>query len=360
MSLEKEGWFVAALDAISQFRATKEPLKNVVKRLSAQRKLGPRDRARMSDAVFAWSRAIHQTKPKANRQSFRQMDEAIIMDWLQSDKPIEQSFPDWFVAKLNQAYGDQTSSLLESLAKRAGPTLAFDPRHTSKEEVCTALDEAKIEYVTWKHFEDAICIRAPKCRLELKHVWIMDGGSQLIAQLALPKDGKKILDACAGGGGKTQFLLSRGARVTAMDISERRLDEAKKRCRNERVHFVVGDATNPPFEAHSFEHILIDAPCSGTGTIRRAPDLLLRLSETELEGYVALQRQILKAMVHVLKPGGTLVYATCSILPEENHLQAKWAEEELGLKLTFEQQLLPSLDDSDGFYVAIFRKNAQI
>ena len=296
MSLEKEGWFVAALDVISQFRATKEPLKNVVKRLSTQRKLGPRERSRMSDAVFAWSRIVHESeavveklkKLGVRRPTHRQIDEAIIAEWLQGESDA-QTFPAWFTSKLCQAYGDEAVALLESLQKRAGPTLAFDPRHTSKAEVCAALEAAQIEYADWKYLEDPICIRSQKFRTSLlpeqiqKHIWIMDGGSQLIAHLALPKDQKKILDACAGGGGKTKFLLSRGARVTAMDISERRLDEAKKRCGNERVHFVVGDATNPPFEAHSFETILIDAPCSGTGTIRRAPDLLLRLSENQIE-----------------------------------------------------------------------------
>lgn len=368
MSSEKEGWLVAALDAISQFRATKEPLKNVVKRLGAQRKLGPRERSRMSNAVFAWSRVAHQSdavvlklkEAGINRPSHRQVDEAIITEWLSGESDSVQTFPEWFVSKLQHAYGDEVPSLLESLQQRAGPTLAFDPRHTNKAEICAALDEAKIEHANWKHLDDAIAIRSPKFRLTSlpepiqQHIWIMDGGSQLIADLALPKDGKKILDACAGGGGKTQFLLSRGARVTAMDISERRLDDAKKRCRNERVHFVVGDAINPPFEPHSFDHILIDAPCSGTGTLRRAPDLLLRVSENEIESYVALQRKILMAMASVLRPRGTLIYATCSILPEENHAQANWATQKLGLTLVSEQQLLPSLDDSDGFYVAKF------
>jgi len=362
MSSQKEGWLVAALDSIAQFRATKEPLKNVVRRLSMQRKLGPRERARMSDAVFAWSRAYKDVST-VGRKDYRSIDEAIIMDWLQSDKKqVGQSFPDWFIAKLSQAYGEKAPALLESLSQRAGPTLAFDPRHITLKNLCDALDNADVSYGLWPHFEEAVCIKAAKFRIEAlppaigKHLWLMDPASQLVAHLAHPGAGKKILDACAGGGGKTQFLLSRGAKVTAMDVSETRIGEAKKRCRGEAVHFVVGDATKPELKAASLEHILVDAPCSGTGTIRRAPDLLLRLDETAVAGYVTLQRQIIRGILPILKKGGKLVYATCSILPEENGEQAKWAQKDLGLKLISERQLLPSLDDSDGFYVAIFQK----
>jgi 16S rRNA (cytosine967-C5)-methyltransferase len=370
MSTAQEGWLIAALDAISQFRATKEPLKNVVKRLITQRHLGSRERANMSDAVYAWSRAhgagdsaiIDELKRQGiSRPSNRQIDEAIINHWLASGV-AEQTFPTWFVRKLESAYGDATPALLESLHKRAGVCLAVDTRHVSVAELGSALDTLGTTYQHWQHFEEAICITQDRFRIESlpqdlqRYVWIMDPGSQLVAHLAMPTPGKKILDACAGGGGKCQFLLSRGAKVTALDISEKRLADAKKRCRGEAVHFVVGDATDPPFEPRTFEYILLDAPCSGTGTLRRAPDLLLRLDETKLAGYVALQRQILVSMFKLLKAKGTLVYATCSILPEENREQVAWALQNFKLNLVSERQLLPSQDDSDGFYVAILEK----
>jgi 16S rRNA (cytosine967-C5)-methyltransferase len=151
-------------------------------------------------------------------------------------------------------------------------------------------------------------------------------------------------------------LVSRGAKVVAMDVSERRLESAKKRCPGEAVRFVVGDATEPPFKPASFDYILLDSPCSGTGTLRRAPDLLLRLQESDLPAFVDLQRRLITSMAGLLNPGGQLVYATCSLLAEENHEQIAWALAAFGLDLVSERQLLPSQDNSDGFYVAVLRK----
>lgn len=363
ISPNQPGWFVAALDAISQFRATKEPLKNIAKRIAEKRRLGPRERTKMSDAVFAWARVASDSSTKG-RASFREFDEAILRKWLEGETG-ETRFPAWFVASLENAYGDRSPALLEALHRRAGPSLAVDIRKSSVAAVCAALDAAQVSYARWAHFDEAICILEQRFRLEKlpqdiqRCVWLMDPASQLVAQAAVPPSGVKILDACAGAGGKTQFLLSRGAKVIAMDVSKRRLDNAKIRCRGETVTFEVGDATNPPFKPGSLEHILLDAPCSGTGTVRRAPDLLLRLTQEQVQKYVELQRSMLVSLCTLLKQGGRLVYATCSILPKENQEQVAWALSALPVKCISERQLLPSQDDSDGFFVAVLEKSGE-
>lgn len=371
MSLKKDVWLIAALDAIAQFRATKEPLKNVVRRLSTQRHLGAHDRRNMSEAVFGWSRihasgqsnVMRELKQKGiSRPTVRQIDEAIIAKWLQEGGQGKADFPEWFAAKLSKAYGDEAGDLMMSLQHRAGPTLAIDIRHASMDEVCAALDGLGVAYGISDLFKEAIRIVQSPFRIESlpkalqHHVWLMDESSQLAASQVRPKGDEWVLDLCAGGGGKTRFLSTRGAKVVAMDISERRIISARERCEDGAAIFMVADGCHPPFEEGSFDWILLDAPCSGTGTLRRAPDLLLRLKESDIPEFVALQRQLLQSAYRLLKPSGVLIYATCSIFPEENHQQISWAQEGLKFSHLHELQLLPSRDHTDGFYVAALKK----
>lgn len=371
MSLKKEAWLVAALDAIAQFRATKEPLRNVVKRLSVQRRLGSRDRAKMSDVTFAWSRMSEMSQDAImlelkqqgiTRPSVRQIDEAIINKCAQGESSADVEYPEWFIAKVTKAYAQEAPELLKSLHVRAGPTLAVDTRYTKISAVTAALDALDVSYELSERVEEAIRIVQTPFRVESlpkalqSHVWIMDESSQYAASQVQAKIGDRVLDYCAGGGGKTRFLSSRGASVVAMDISERRILSAKERCHDDDVVFVVADGLKPPFEDASFEWILVDAPCTGTGTLRRAPDLLMRLKASDIADYVKLQRDLLQNATRLLKPSGVLVYATCSIFPEENMEQVAWAQSSLDLTSLHTLQLLPSKDASDGFFVATLKK----
>src|SRR3989338_6128198 len=121
----------------------------------------------------------------------------------------------------------------------------------------------------------------------------MDEGSQIIAQTVNAMPGGLVLDMCAGGGGKTRYLLQTGAEITAMDISEKRLQESLKREGVKAAKHVTADGLNPPFEKDSFDWVLVDAPCSGTGTLRRAPDVLTRLTEEKVKEYVELQQGLI-------------------------------------------------------------------
>jgi 16S rRNA C967 or C1407 C5-methylase (RsmB/RsmF family) len=207
MPLNKEVWFVAAMDALTQFRATKEPIKNVVKRLATQRRLGPKERARMSEAVFGWLRVegANQESARAllsargnSRPSQRQVDEVIVEQWALGETVSEARFPSWFLDRLKKAYGEESDNLVRSLQERAGPTLAVDVRHTDASAVSEALDDLGIPHVVSRHLKDAIRITEGNLRMSklpqniAPHVWLMDEASQLAAETTLRAKGRGV------------------------------------------------------------------------------------------------------------------------------------------------------------------------
>lgn len=166
-------------------------------------------------------------------------------------------------------------------------------------------------------------------------LWI-DNGSLMIAQKIQAKPAERVLDLCAGAGGKTKILLTTGADITAVDISDKRLAKIPG------VKRIVADARH--IQLPPFDWILVDAPCSGTGTLRRAPDLFGRLQESDVARYAQLQKEIVKNAIQLLKPTGKLIYATCSLLEEENHTHLDGLE------------ILESSYLEDGFFMAVFQK----
>ncbi|MEM6407860.1 MAG: RsmB/NOP family class I SAM-dependent RNA methyltransferase [Pseudomonadota bacterium] len=162
--------------------------------------------------------------------------------------------------------------------------------------------------------------------------WVQDAGAAVAAQLLDPQAGETILDLCAAPGGKTMQLAASGAAVTALDISGPRMTRIKENLQRTglKATCVVADALH--WEAPDrFDAILLDAPCSATGTIRRHPDLPYVKNGKELHGLFELQSALIDRAVDMLKPGGRLVFCTCSLLTEEGERQAKTASERHGL-----------------------------
>jgi len=172
-----------------------------------------------------------------------------------------------------------------------------------------------------------------------------DPGAQSIVPLLEIQPGMTVLDLCAAPGNKTAQALALGANVTAADRYLKRLADVPP----EASRIVLDAATALPFTA-KFDRILVDAPCSGTGTLARNPEIKWRLRPADLSRFAAVQRKILENALHSLKPGGRLVYSTCSLEREENEDIVK------ALPMTATHLRLPGRDPGDGFFAAVIIK----
>jgi 16S rRNA (cytosine967-C5)-methyltransferase len=162
--------------------------------------------------------------------------------------------------------------------------------------------------------------------------WVQDLAASLPARLLGPGEGKSALDLCAAPGGKTMQLVAAGWKVTALDMSKRRLDLLKDNLKRTVLKASPVRADALTWEPkHRFDAILIDAPCTATGTCRRHPDVLHRIGKGQIADMVELQRALVARAAEWLNPGGTLVYAVCSLEAEEGEEQAAWIDAELGL-----------------------------
>jgi 16S rRNA (cytosine967-C5)-methyltransferase len=207
-------------------------------------------------------------------------------------------------------------------------------------------------------------------------VSVQDAGAQLAARLLGPAPGQRILDACAAPGGKTGHLLELAgdAEVTAMDVDAARLRRVADNLRRlgRRATLVEGDASRPPAAWRgAFDRILLDAPCSATGVMRRHPDVRLLRRRQDIGRLAARQAAILSALWPCLRPGGRLLYATCSLMPQENEQQIESflqqrpdarsisLPDHWGHARIQGRQTLPGEQTMDGFYYALLEKRTE-
>jgi 16S rRNA (cytosine967-C5)-methyltransferase len=250
--------------------------------------------------------------------------------------PVRLEVPDWILPHLEARFGDAIDAEMAAMAEPAPLDLRVNLLKSTIEAARAALLAEGIEaeptpYSPWG-------LRAAHRRavtsgaaFQTGAVEIQDEGSQLVAHLVGAAPGMRVADWCAGAGGKTLAIaatMENRGHVVACDVSETRLDGAVKRLRRAGVHnverhlTVSGDKWTKR-RAQSFDRVLVDAPCTGTGTWRRNPDGRLRLSETDYDELIPKQATILDAAERLVRPGGRLVYATCSLLAGENEAQVE-------------------------------------
>jgi 16S rRNA (cytosine967-C5)-methyltransferase len=207
-------------------------------------------------------------------------------------------------------------------------------------------------------------------------VTVQDASAQAVADALAPPPGARVLDACAAPGGKTTHLLERepSLDITALDVAPRRLAQVGDALRRlgvaDRVRLLAADAAELPawWDGTPFDAVLLDAPCSATGIVRRQPDVVLHRRESDLVALLALQARLLDALWTTLAHGGTLVYATCSILADENARQVDAflartpdarvvpLDARFGRDAGPGRQVLPGERGRDGFFYARLRK----
>jgi 16S rRNA (cytosine967-C5)-methyltransferase len=238
--------------------------------------------------------------------------------------------PKWFIERLTAAWPQQAEALLAANNAHPPMTLRVDLSRSDADAHRRTLQEQGIEAQAIQWEPSALTLTRPVGVSDLPGfadgvVSVQDAGAQLAARLLDVRGGMRVLDACASPGGKTGHLLEilRGeGEVTALDIDAQRaaLIEDTLRRLQRTARIAIGDAREPSsfWDGRLFDRILVDAPCSSTGVIRRHPDIKLLRRRSDIATFAAAQREILAATAGLLRPGGRLVYSTCSVLPEEN------------------------------------------
>lgn len=264
-----------------------------------------------------------------------------------------------------KSFGEAELSKLCTLMKKTAP-LTFRALRPVPEDIIDKTCSMKFKLPDWagklEFYECGnIHMLLESGLLEKGVIYIQDPSTALAAMMPEIKEGDKVLDLCAAPGGKSLILAGRSKNLslTAMDSSLRRQKLTLENFRNSKIEasVVVGDATKAPFLSDSFDVVLADVPCSNTGVFRRRPDVPWNFSEKKLDALTRLQARILESALRLCKPGGQIVYGTCSLEPEENsQMIAKFVKSFAGrVSLEKELQLMPS-SNYDGAYSAVLKK----
>lgn len=302
----------------------------------------------------------------------------------------QADLPDWLAERLQQSMSDsEVLELARGMNQPAPLDLRVNPVKASREAVLKQLQAEGIEAEACPFAP--LGIRLKKKPSLAKHPLFLDGsfevqdeGSQLLGHLLQPRRGEMVMDFCAGAGGKTLLLgalMRSSGRLYAFDVSDKRLAKLKPRLARSglsNVHpGVISSENDAKIKrlAGKFDRVLVDAPCSGLGTLRRNPDLKWRQSPTSVAELQQKQAAILASASRLLKPGGRLVYATCSVLPDENAAivdaflathpdfvrlpaNAVLAQQSIALDTGADLRLLPHVHGTDGFYAAVLERKA--
>ena len=293
-------------------------------------------------------------------------------DELSKIRKIKESVPDWLdemaVKELGEAVWNKEATALN---EQADVILRVNTLKTTKEKLQTELFDLDIETEFIEGYPDALKLKE-RANVFTTEAFqngcfeVQDASSQLVAEFLDIKPGMKVVDTCAGAGGKTLHLaalMENKGQIIAMDIYENKLKELKRRAKRAGAHNIemrVIDSTKPIKKLYDkADRVLIDAPCSGLGVLRRNPDAKWKLQPEFIENIKKTQAEILSSYSKMVKPGGQLVYATCSILPSENQDQVKsFLTSDSGKDFTFvkEKKVLSHKSGFDGFYMALLKR----
>jgi 16S rRNA (cytosine967-C5)-methyltransferase len=313
-------------------------------------------------------------------------EHAVLLARVDQELPGRTAHPAWLVERLSGAWGEACEGLLAANNAHPPLTLRVDLSRASAADYVGRLREAGIDAAQMQWCPSAVTLARPVPVGRVPGfaegvVSVQDAGAQLAATLLAARAGMRVLDACAAPGGKTGHILEQlgeGADVTAVDIEPARAERIRENLARLRrdAHVRVGDARERQsfWDGRPFERILVDAPCSSTGVIRRHPDIKLLRRASDLPALAAGQLAILVAAERMLAVGGRLLYCTCSVLPEENEgVVQRFLEEAPHMRIAgmpagaelapgardrpVGVQLLPGAEaGTDGFYYACLEK----
>lgn len=309
-------------------------------------------------------------------------EQASLIEKADQQSSLLYCHPSWLVKRLQSAYGASLAAEIMIENNQQAPMwLRVNARHHTRDEYQALLNNVELPSFKAQDAHNSNALRLDKATdvyklpgFEQGWVSVQDGAAQLAAHYLDAQPGDLVLDACAAPGGKTVHTLELQPKIkqmVAVDADHKRLIRVQENLDRLQLsaRIIHGDAAKPDswWDGELFDRILCDAPCSATGVIRRHPDIRWLRRDSDIADLVALQKSILTALWDKLKPGGVLLYATCSILPDENDLQIKSFLENrsdaslIPLSTQYNsqdkgRQILPNEALMDGFYYAKLQK----
>ncbi|TFL17058.1 RsmB/NOP family class I SAM-dependent RNA methyltransferase [Jannaschia formosa] len=263
--------------------------------------------------------------------------------------------PDWLLPRMRAALGDRTAPVLEALRHRAPVVLRANRARISRAALIARLEQEGYAALPHDLAEDAVTVEGRTRGLTGTGAFaeglfeFQDAGSQALVERLPLEPGMRVLDLCAGGGGKALAMAARGASVTAHDADPARLRDLPARAARAGARIALTDRpeTEAPFDA-----VVTDVPCSGSGSWRRAPEAKWRLDAARLDALTGIQDGILDRASTLVRPGGWIGYMTCSLLDEENAARTEAASVRCGLRPGARWSCTP-LDGADGFHLQV-------
>ncbi len=395
---------LAVIDGLDQiFNKDQYANKVIENLLKRDKRWGARDRAFIAETTYEivrWKRlyaTIAEVKPPFSRKDLWRMFAvwAVLrgirlppwkelagtperrvkgrFDEYSKKRVYRESIPDWLDALGVKELGEKRwERELHALNQQAAVVLRANTLKTSPRLLVNELFREGVEASLLKGHPDAVILKRRVNVFQTQAFAyglfeIQDASSQQVSPFLQPEPGMRVVDACAGAGGKTLHLaalMKNKGQVIAMDVHKNKLYELRRRARRNGAHnieprWIENNKVIKRLEAAA-DAVLIDAPCSGLGVLRRNPETKWKLSPEFLDEVRETQRQILSRYSSMVKPGGKLVYATCSILPSENKAQVdRFLSSERGKPFTLVKDtiLWPSSTGFDGFYMAMLQKN---
>ena len=393
----------AAVDALGMIFNDGEQADKVLRKvLKYDKRWGSRDRSFIAETVYdivRWKRLyseIAEVKaPYSRANLFRlfavwaTLRGITVPDWKQIEpipsrrikgrfdelskiRKFKESIPDWMDELGEKALGKKWGDELTALNTQANVVLRANTLKANVKDVRNTLADQDIDTQILDKYPDALQLVVHKnvfTSEAFKNGFfeVQDASSQKVARMTDVSPGMRVVDACAGAGGKTLHLaalMENKGQIIAMDIYEGKLKELKRRAKRAGAHNIeTREITSSKVYKKLYDkadRVLIDAPCTGLGTIKRNPDLKWKLQPEFVDKVVERQAEILQNYSKMVKEGGKMLYATCSILPRENQEQVQsFLKTEQGQKFTLEKQetVSPAKSGYDGFYMALLSRN---
>jgi 16S rRNA (cytosine967-C5)-methyltransferase len=367
--------------------------------LKSNKKWGARDRAFIAENTYdmiRWWRLLHYiNETNTNNYSpttiwkllgiklrlqdvdlpeipeFRGLSRTTIKNRFEDSKSIRkvvQSIPDWLDEIGSEELGAKWEETIAALNKQAPMALRINTLKTSFDELKSLLGKEGHEILKVEGVESAAYLKERANIFSSPHFKagmfeMQDPGSQLISTFLEVKPGMRVIDACAGAGGKALHLatmMQNKGVIIAMDTEEWKLEELKKRAKRNGIHNIDTRVVTGKVVKRlrgSADALLLDVPCSGLGVLRRNPDAKWKLQPEFIEEIKVKQAHIIQSYASMLKPGGKMVYATCSILPSENeHQVEQFLKNNPEYTLIKQLTISPAVEGFDGFYMALMTK----